>query len=104
MNSNKADMSVEDRYYTHDEYHRLSAAKKKGLTIKRSQRGHKKGAKDSKTTPKKEKKSFNKRVVAAVKTYLNNQKKDTDDESDEEVPMKTSESNRDNKALKRKQT
>ena len=101
------DMSIEDRYYTKEEYGRLSDAKKKGLSIKRKNRGHKAGAKDSKV--KKGKRTFQKRVVSAVNRYLKTKGDDTeeDDESDEEVPMKDSNekeiSNRDNKALKRKQ-
>jgi len=53
------DMSVEDQYYAKDKSKKLSMAKKKGLAIKRENRGHKKGAKDSRG-PKKVGKSFKK--------------------------------------------
>ena len=36
----KADMSVPDRYYTAEEYNKLSLAKRKGLKLKREARGH----------------------------------------------------------------
>jgi len=106
------DMSVEDCYYTKPEYNKLSAAKKKGLSIKRQNRGHKKGAKDSKTTPAKGKPTFQKRVVSAVNRYLKEVDDGVDDmdidddepmSEDEEVQMKdaSQESNRTNNALKR---
>ena len=108
----KPDMSVADRYYNRSEYAKLTAAQKKGLSLKRKQRGHKSGAKDSKR-PQKAGKSFKKRVVSAVKSYLaqnspSEEKENSD--SDEEVPMKDQggkgkeKSNRTNDALKRKGT
>jgi hypothetical protein len=42
--------AVEDRYYTKAEYDALSAEAKKELAAKRAKRGHKPGAKDSKTS------------------------------------------------------
>ena len=41
--------TVEDRYYTKDEYNALTTDQKKDLASKRLKRGHKPGAKDSKT-------------------------------------------------------
>ena len=111
------DMSVEDRYYKKSEYNKLSAAKKKGLALKRVKRGHKPGAKDSpKGPPHKGKRTFKKRVISAVKAYLKkDQPDDTSDDSstssmevDEEIPMKQHDgkqpTNRNVKALKRKHT
>ncbi|KAI2496193.1 hypothetical protein MHU86_18332 [Fragilaria crotonensis] len=40
--------SIEDRYYTKEEYHSLTPEQKKDLASKRLKRGHKPGAKDSK--------------------------------------------------------
>ena len=45
----KSDAVVEDRYYTKSEYDALSAEQKKALASKRVKRGHKPGARDSKT-------------------------------------------------------
>ena len=103
------DMSVEDRYYSKTEYSKLSAAKKKGLNIKRKKRGHKPGAKDSKSSPKKGPATFRKRVVSVLKQLTGKGELNAGDDSsdsDEEVPMKdnSSQSNRTNKALKRKNT
>ena len=46
----KSAAGVEDRYYTKAEYDALSADQKKDLAAKRLKRGHKPGAKDSKTS------------------------------------------------------
>ena len=63
-------MSVEDQHCKIAECEKLSIAKKKGLTPKRAKRGHKPGGKDLKQPPKKSKKTFNKRLISAVKAHL----------------------------------
>ena len=101
------DMSVEDRYYTRDEYMKLSRAKKKALSLKRKKRGHKPGEKSSKTVAK-GKKTYSKRTISAVQTNMKNMQIDSDSsESDSDCEMvdaKTTKcSNRSNKALTRKE-
>jgi hypothetical protein len=108
------DMSIEDRFYKPNEYQKLTKAQQKGLRIKRGKRRGKEGnGKGKNKTPHKAKKSFNKRVVAAVKSYLKSDSKgsnkkvqfeSSDDDSSEGEDAKRSGSNRTNKALKRKQT
>ena len=101
------DMSVEDRYYTKAEYSKLSAAKRKGLSIKRQKRGHKPGEKSSKTSPKKGKRTFNKRVISAIKRIFSDvtdkEEEETGSEEEEQQPQQEI-TNRENKALKRKKT
>ena len=100
------DMSVEDRYYSREEYETLSPSKKKGLSIKRNNRGHKPGQKSSKTVPKKGKTTYQKpkRNISAIHRL----EEGDESEDDEEIPMKGANgdenSNRTNKALVRKAT
>ena len=106
----EADMSVEDRYYSREEYAKLSANKKKGPSIKRNKRGHKPGAQSSKVIPKKGRKTYQKRTVSAIsRTDIAGYQSESEPESDdEEIPMKTTDgsenSNRNNEALVRKPT
>ena len=120
----KPDMSIEDRYYTKEEYDRLTREQRKGLALKREKRGHKPGKKDSKV-PKRARKSLRKRQVSAVtreKREAEEQSTSSDSspdpesesesepESDQEIPMKPpakkkvnpAMNNRKNKALIRK--
>ena len=104
------DMSVEDRYYNKTEYDKLSLAKKKGLSIKRKKRGHRPGARDSKTkksaskqTPTKAGKTFKKRVISAIKSHFGKSLEEEDDAaSKDKEPEEGSNNNRKLKALKRK--
>ena len=110
-----ADMSVEDRYYTYNEYQKLSHAKKLGLKMKRKARG------DGKSPKKKS--SANKRNIKAMEARLEKRfisaiaditKDDNDDgsassadggdadEAKAEQAKTTSLRNRIHKALKRK--
>ena len=110
------DMSIEDWFYKVNEYQKLTKAQQKGLRIKREKRrGKEVNSKGKDKTPHKAKKSFKKRVVAAVKSYLKSDSKSSnkkvqfessDDDSSEEEDAKKGGSNRSNKALtlKRKQT
>ena len=98
-------MSVEDRYYTSEEYQKLTQAQRKGLAAKRKKRGHKKGAKDSKRPGKSN--QFSKREVKAMKRMLkkdNEQGDSVDSDSDNDSSDGKSKSNRNNSALKRKKT
>ena len=107
----KPDMTVEDRYYTGEEYTNMSLAQKKGLDIKRSKRGHKRGRKDSKNphSPKPKQQALNKRDIKAVKRLVEKEKqKDkkkeaevVDSDSDDSDDANTK-NNRTNKALIRK--
>ena len=110
---------AEDRYYTKSEYDALSPAQKKDLAAKRLKRGHKPGAKDSKT--KRDKDSRNEgsknviknlkavnRTVAQLakqmgKTELEDTTEDTSESSDETQPCssKVSGTNRSNSSLTR---
>lgn len=99
------DMSVEDRYYSRDEYKKLSASKKKGLSIKRERRGHKRGSKSAKH--KTQGKEFSRRQVKAIERMMRKQRlNDTDSESDDDSggDTPTPKTNRQIKALKRKAT
>ena len=104
----KADMSVQDRYCTTKECNKLSSAVKKGLRIKRRQRGHKPGKKGkSDRSAKKGKKTFDKRVISALKRHADQMKtknpNDPDGSDDESQDGNDGgSSNRNNKALKRK--
>jgi hypothetical protein len=89
----KPDMSVEDRYYTKEEYASMSAAKKYGLKLKHSTRDatdlkKKKSALKNKVT-------LSKRSIKALATEMSSASKPDGDESsyssessEEEVPMK----------------
>lgn len=109
----RPDMSVEDRYYNKNEYAALSAAQKKGLSLKRKDRGQPKGGKSppnkrskqsEKMNSKKINRQIDRRLIKALER-INEKDKDTSDEtdSDEEIPMKKGR-NRNNKALQRKKT
>ena len=98
-----ADMSVEDRYYKHDEYKALTPSQKSGLRAKRLQRGHKGGKSGP---PAKKKQKLERRIKAIVTEQLQSgdpsaaSSDEDDDVSDSEKTKKTS--NRKNKALQRK--
>ncbi|KAI2510107.1 hypothetical protein MHU86_4274 [Fragilaria crotonensis] len=59
----KHESTIEDRYYTKEEYKELSAAQKKELAAKRVKRGHQPGAKDSKVKGLKSKAKDGKEVI-----------------------------------------
>ena len=81
-NSSEVDMSVEDRYYTPQEYAKLSVAKKNGLRAKRKKRGHSSDNESGKSNKRQQRanKKFEKRVVSAIRRI--SLKDDKDDSSD----------------------
>jgi hypothetical protein len=108
------DMSVDDRYYKKSEYNKLSHAKKLGLKLKREKRGHTSGGGDNKTKSgnfnfRKLAKRDIKAIASQVAKHSNKDDEPTDSESDSsespEPAQKRSKkgSNRNHKALKRKQ-
>ena len=76
----KPDMSVEDRYYTKEEYASMSAAKKYGLKLKRSTRDTTDSKK--KTSGLKNKVTLSKRSIKALATELSAARDAGGDESD----------------------
>ena len=100
------DMNVELRYYKGKEYANLSAAKKKGLKIKRDKRKQEEGKQGGGGgLPFTSKKAMVKTVKRIVKNQLSNKTKreaEESDESDEETT--TSGKNRTNPALKRRKS
>lgn len=78
------DMTVEDRYYTKQEYMKLTSAQKHGLKIKRQKRGHK-GGKTTKNGT--QKMSLDKRTIKAIATEmtkLDNKRDREEDDSDDD--------------------
>ena len=109
------DLSIEDRYYTADEYRKLTAKQRLGLRIKREKRGHKSRPGKNKDKDKKRKLDISKRSIKAIASALQScdiqdqdeeKKKDdseTETESEEQSPKRMKEmKNRNNKALSRK--
>ena len=79
-NSTDVDMSVEDRYYTPQEYAKLSVAKKNGLRAKRKKRGHSGEAEGGKSQKRLQRanKRFDKRVVSAIRRISKEAESDSD--------------------------
>ena len=121
-NDIKPDMTVEDQCYKKSKCDELPIAKKKGLSMKRSKRGHKKGTKDSRT-PKKAGKTVRKdsRDIKALERLYDKlnekleehdqnvsalRRKGADDDesesSEDTNDQDNDEGNRTNKAIKRK--
>ena len=101
------DMSVEDRYYNKKEYAALSAAKKKGLQLKRKARGHKPGEQSSKrkkTNNASPLKLTNRQIASIVSALKNSD--DTPSATDEddiiELDDGNDQPNRSNPALQRR--
>jgi hypothetical protein len=103
------DVSVEDRYYTKQEYAKLGPEQRKILLQRRAARGHKPKVKGSKTAPPKgasfTKKDIQKLVISAVKKQIAGKPKDDDDasmksETSDIIPVGSA--NRSNAALSRK--
>ena len=117
-----ADMSIDDRYYTHSEYNRLTRAQKNGLRLKRKSRGHKPTSKRTTSDNKGKGKRvrFAKgdakvfadkvapRVASMVKSLIKSEDESSadDDDSDSDNSSSGNKSsclkNRNNKALKRR--
>mmetsp|Transcript_22939 Transcript_22939/g.32827 ORF Transcript_22939/g.32827 Transcript_22939/m.32827 type:complete len:102 (+) Transcript_22939:1550-1855(+) len=100
-------MSIQDRYYTRAEYHKLSNAKRLGLNCKQEARGSHpkpKVEKSKKASPLNLSKHSIKVIASAIKANALDSDNDTSDErSVEETPSpKKTKSNRTNSALKRK--
>ena len=76
----KPDMTVEDRYYTPQEYAKLSVAKKNGLRAKRKKRGHSGEAEGGKSQKRLQRanKRFDKRVVSAIRRISKEAESDSD--------------------------
>jgi hypothetical protein len=108
----KPDMSVEDRYYTKEEYASMSPAKKYGLKLKRSTRNatdtkKKRGSKSKVTLSKRSIKALASELSAATTADVADSESSSE-ASEEEVPMKPPaskklkiKSNRTNPALRR---
>jgi hypothetical protein len=108
----KPDMSVEDRYYTKEEYASMSPAKKYGLKLKRSSRNatdtkKKAGSKSKVTLSKRSIKALASELSAAT-TADGADSESSSEASEEELPMKPPaskklkiKSNRTNPALRR---
>jgi len=109
------DQSVEDRYYSRQEYSKLSNAAKEGLRLKRKKRGHQPGDSTPKNVAKKQKvgkkpamkaaKDWSKREIMALAKKvrfmdLEDHSSDSEQSEEKEAPKKPS--NRNNKALQRK--
>ena len=109
-----ADMSIADRYYTKDEYYKLSNSEKLGLKQKRSSRGHKRYGNPNPNSRKRAKSnggqqqrtnaklSINNRSIAALASKLAKTIFNDNDEANDlptEAPMPV-DMNRTNKALK----
>ena len=90
------DMSIEDRYYSKVEYRKLTPAQRKGLGIKRENRGHKHNSKGkqkitlSKRTIKTVAASVTSSLTDDTNTTAGEMSDDDDTSEDEEVPMKAS--------------
>ncbi|KAL3934951.1 MAG: hypothetical protein SGARI_003168 [Bacillariaceae sp.] len=82
------DMSIQDRYYTKDEYRGLSRAQKLGLKKKREDRGHKpknhKKSNKSKKSLKSADKAAEKRMISALKAIMKDSKDKKTDDSDDD--------------------
>jgi hypothetical protein len=104
--------NVEDRYYSADEYKKLSAEEKEELRQKRAKRGHKPGSKSSKVTkgPPPKKAKFERQVatltkqVSALNEKLAAQAKVPDVVSTDTSTTDSEQSNRSNPALSRQKT
>ena len=109
------DQSVEDRYYSRQEYSKLSNAAKEGLRLKQKKRGHQPGDSTPKNVAKKQKvgkkpamkaaKDWSKREIMALAKKvrfmdLEDHSSDSEQSEEKEAPKKPS--NRNNKALQRK--
>ena len=108
------DFSIEDRYYTRDEYKKLTAAQRLGLRLKRKKRGAPKGKGGQ--GGKRRKLDISPKSVKAIVSALKScdldddeksatkdeTKDESSDSSEDEAPKKRMKGNRNNKALSRK--
>ena len=108
------DFSIEDRYYTRDEYKKLTAAQRLGLRLKRKKRGAPKGkgGQGGKRCKLDISPKSVKAIVSALKSCdlddddksatKDETKDESTDSSEDEAPKKRMKGNRNNKALSRK--
>ena len=86
MDDTEPDMSVDDRYYTSQEYAKLSKAKKLGLKLKCQKHGHKPGNKGNRSRPRTMPKPMNNdrattRIIKALSWLIAEGGQDDDDDA-----------------------